>query len=422
METLTVLRCDPARQNQAADSLKLAIYQGAWVYPLGPEPMAVPPGLERLSSAPLPQAWPSGPGLVMSTGGSSGSRSLCLHPIANLDRSADSCGRWLAGIGLEPGATLVWNPLPLHHVSGLMPWWRVRRWGAEHSWLSPALMRQPERLLNHCRRHPFWRKRPMVLSLVPTQLRRLLSHPAGCAWLRAMDVIWVGGAALPADLADQACQAELCLAPCYGATETAAMVTALTPVAFLAGTGGCGSPLPGVHLRLVQDGALAVQCDRLAVARLDADGGLSTVAAADGWWRTGDAAEFSGSAPEIHLRILGRLDGAIQSGGVTVFPGELEERIRLLLRGTGLPIDAVLLLGVENVEWGERLVGLVRWTAGDGPIGGFDALRELVRDWPAAERPMDWIHCPDLQSSPAGKWERSRWQNWLASQQLGNQL
>ena len=105
-----------------------------------------------------------------------------------------------------------------------------------------------------------------------------------------------------------------------------------------------------------------------------------------------------------------------------MFPGELEERIRLLLRGTGLPIDAVLLLGVENVEWGERLVGLVRWTAGDGPIGGFDALRELVRDWPAAERPMDWIHCPDLQSSPAGKWERSRWQNWLASQQLGNQL
>ena len=107
----------------------------------------------------------------------------------------------------------------------------------------------------------------MLLSLVPTQLRRLLADPYGRSWLGEMAVIWVGGAALPTDLADQSRDLGIRLAPCYGATETAAMVTAQAPLDFLDGTGGCGRPLDGVRLRLNQQGALAVHCDRLAVAR-----------------------------------------------------------------------------------------------------------------------------------------------------------
>ena len=122
----------------------------------------------------------------------------------------------------------------------------------------------------------------MLLSLVPTQLRRLLAHPEGCSWLQAMDVIWVGGAALPLDLAALSRQAGLRLAPCYGATETAAMVTVQTPQAFLAGHRSCGQPLEGVRLRLDPDGALAVHCDRLAVARLDPAGGLQALVDAQG--------------------------------------------------------------------------------------------------------------------------------------------
>ena len=35
-----------------------------------------------------------------------------------------------------------------------------------------------------------------LLSLVPTQLHRLLADPAGVDWLRGFAVIWVGGAPL----------------------------------------------------------------------------------------------------------------------------------------------------------------------------------------------------------------------------------
>jgi len=95
--------------------------------------------------------------------------------------------------------------------------------------------------------------------LVPTQLARLLAHPDGVAFLQQLQLIWIGGAALPAPLAEQARVLQLPLAPCYGSTETAAMVAALPPERFLAGEPGCGDPLMDVELRLATDGALIVQ-------------------------------------------------------------------------------------------------------------------------------------------------------------------
>ena len=417
MGSLRILRCDPAQPGQTAAALEADLDDRVWVHLLGsaaqPEPQVLEPdGLN----------WPSGPGLVLSTGGSSGGRQLCLHPTSNLDRSAQACGMWLEKIGLEPASTLVWNPLPFQHVSGLMPWWRARLWSAAHAWIPPDLIKQPGLLLNQSLRHPGWKRRPMVLSLVPTQLRRLLADPAGRSWLAEMAVIWVGGAALPADLVNQSRDLGIRLAPCYGATETAAMVTAQAPREFLAGQGGCGRSLDGVRLQLNQQGALAVHCDRLAVARLDEAGGLCAVTDAQGWWHSADLAELEGSPTDPQLHLLGRLDGAIQSGGVTVFPAQLEQRLLTDARQQELPLDAVLLLGLANREWGERLVALIRWSSVEPPSDGFECLRRLVSNWPAPERPLHWVQCQELERSSAGKWERARWQQWLAAQHSDQQL
>ena len=411
-----VVQCDAEQPDEAAVSLELHLAGGSWVRLLDCEST---PERQLLHADDL--TWPSGPGLILSTGGSSGGRQLCLHPISNLDRSAHACGVWLDRLGLDPGSTLVWNPLPFQHVSGLMPWWRARQWGADHAWLTPALMKTPGLLLSHCQRHPGWCRCPMLLSLVPTQLRRLLADPNGCSFLAEMAVIWIGGAALPADLADQSRQAGLRLAPCYGATETAAMVTALSPADFLAGVCGCGRPLEGVRLRLNQQGALAVHCDRLAAARLDDSAALRAIPDRDGWWHSGDLAELEGSPTHPLLHVRGRLDGAILSGGVTVFPSQLEERLLMDAGRAGLQLDAVLLLGLADREWGERLVALVRWSSVEVPSAAFDGLRRLVSDWPAAERPLHWYPCPELERSSAGKWERARWKQWLLNQHSAQQ-
>ncbi|QNJ27454.1 O-succinylbenzoic acid--CoA ligase (OSB-CoA synthetase) [Synechococcus sp. SYN20] len=418
MSSLEQLRCDSQSPSTLAGSLLPALERGNWVRLLGPQDVLLE----------APKALPEGPGLVLSTGGSSGGRQLCLQPSMHLDRSAAATGRWLQALGLNASQVIVWNPLPFQHVSGLMPWWRAQQWNVAHVWLSPALMKSPQALLAESCHRSDWDSMPMVISLVPTQLGRLLADSAGVRWLQAMALIWVGGAALPDELAARARALGIKLAPCYGSTETAAMVVAQSPERFLNGEEGVGEPLDDIELRVEANGALAVRCRRLAIGRWkpDGDGSLaeqstepsvSPLTGVDGWWSSGDAARLKGSAETPQLTLLGRLDGAIHSGGVTVFPEQLEVRLMAAAREVGLPLKAVLLLGVHDPEWGERLVALVRWQDAAHLPGAADAfllrLKALTDRWLPAERPQRWHHCAELASTNAGKWERARWRAWL---------
>ena len=356
-------------------------------------------------AAPIAQL-PPGPGVVVRSGGSSGGSSYCAQPSLHLDRSAAATAHWLTGIGLDPAATLLLNPLPLAHVSGLMPWWRARCWGAGHQQLAPGLMKTPTELLAFCRSMPAWGIKPVLLSLVPTQLARLLADPDGVAFLQQLELIWIGGAALPSPVEEQARALRLPLAPCYGSTETAAMVAAMPPDRFLAGEPGCGDPLVDVELRLAADGALEVRTDRLALGRWSADqpDRFEQLKDADGWWRSGDRASFTPG-----LQIMGRMDGAIHSGGETVFPEQLEQRLMAAAQAVSVPVSAVLLLGVDDSEWGQRLVALV----GSADAAVLPRLMALTRSWSPAETPRRWVLCPALAPSVLGKWQRQRWRNWL---------
>lgn len=360
---------------------------------------------------PLEAHW--GPGVVLGSGGSSGGRRWCLQPLAHLQASAAATGRWLAALGIDPAACLHLNPLPLHHVSGLLPWVRAQQWGASHHRLDPAWMRDPLLLAAAAPLDP---ARPALLSLVPTQLQRLLAAPEGLAWLQRLAVIWVGGAPLPYALAEQARRGGLRLAPCYGATETAAMVSAQAPDRFLAGEAGCGLPLDDVTLRLASGtGAIEVRTARLSPGWLE-QGVLRSLdgctIGGDGWWRSGDAGQLTAAG----LQVCGRLDGAIHSGGETVFPERLEQRLLAQAEAAGLPLRASLLLPLEDPHWGQRLVALVR---GEGEPPWPELLPHLQRlcgAWAPAERPVCWLHCPELAPTALGKWQRSRWRVWMQQQ------
>jgi O-succinylbenzoic acid--CoA ligase len=350
-----------------------------------------------------------GAGVVVGSGGSAGGRHWCLQPLAHLQASAEASAAWLVSLGLEPSACLHLDPLPLHHVSGLLPLVRARHWGGEWRGLAPALLRRPDELPQAC---PLPRDRPVLLSLVPTQLARLMASPAGTAWLAGCAVIWVGGAGLPAPLAAAARRAHLPLAPCYGATETAAMVCALPPQRFLEGAAGCGQPLADVALRLDGvTGAVEVRCGRLSPGQLVAGQLRPLPLQPGGWWRSGDAGRLGSEG----LEVLGRLDGALHSGGETVFPERLEERLQEQADGAGAGLEALLLLARPDSEWGEHLVALVRPRQGGDGAALLGVLRALTAAWPPAERPRHWHLCPSLAPTAAGKWERGRWQRWLDS-------
>ena len=388
---------------------------------------------------------PWGAAVVLGSGGSSGGRRWCVQPLTHLQASAAATASWLRAQGLDPAACLHLDPLPLHHVSGLLPLVRCRRWGAELRCLPPEWLRDPSLLAAAC---PLPPEQPVLVSLVPTQLGRLMASPQGLAWLRGCRVIWVGGAALSAPLAAQARQEGLRLAPCYGATETAAMVAALAPERFLAGEAGCGFALAdgelrlapvapvarehsqelaggaaaperrldlpakaALHLSLKQEApaALEVRTARLSPGWLEAGRLCPLPRDREGWWRSGDAARLEGG----RLTVLGRLDGALQSGGETVFPELLEGRLLAAAVTAALPLEAVLLLGLPDAEWGERLVALVRPAPEADGAALIRALEQITARWWPAERPRHWQLCPSLIASAAGKWERGRWRRWL---------
>ncbi len=385
-------------------SLAVPQEQGELAAALGPQPAA--------ALAALQQRW--GAGVLVGSGGSSGRRRWCLQPLTHLQASASATALWLQQQGLDPATCLHLNPLPLHHVSGLMPLLRAHAWGCDQRLLAPELLRDPAALAAAL---PLTADRPVLLSLVPTQLQRLMAGPEGLAWLRQLAVIWVGGAPLPPALAARARQKRLRLAPCYGATETAAMVCAQPPQRFLAGAAGCGPPLADVQLRLEPgSGAVTLQTARLSPGWLE-DGRLQPLdRSADGWWRSGDAGRLTPDG----LAILGRLDGAIHSGGETVFPEQLEQRLRQQAAAAGLPLQQVLLLPAADAEWGQRLVALLRPEAGADGQALIAALQPLVRAWPPAARPRCWQLCPELAPTALGKWQRDRWQRWWLALEAGH--
>jgi malonyl-CoA/methylmalonyl-CoA synthetase len=81
---------------------------------------------------------------------------------------------------------------------------------------------------------------------------------------------------------------------------------------------------------------------------------------ADGWFRTGDLGEWipDGEA-KGYLRLVGRAKDMIISGGLNVYPKEIEERIDAL---PGIVESAVI--GVPDPDFGEVVTAVVVAAAG----------------------------------------------------------
>ena len=146
------------------------------------------------------------------------------------------------------------------------------------------------------------------------------------------------------------------------------------------------------------------------------DRGIKALVDDEGWWRSGDVAQLETRKSRDQLILKGRLDGAIQSGGETVFPDQLESRLVKAAALAGLPIEKVFFLPVEDPEWGQRLAALIR-LRNESSVESWENMvnrfQDLVRNWLPAERPISWHLCQILEPNEAGKWERKRWMNWL---------
>jgi long-chain acyl-CoA synthetase len=109
----------------------------------------------------------------------------------------------------------------------------------------------------------------------------------------------------------------------YGLTETTAASTVNTPGMTKIGT--VGRPLPGVSVRIAEDGEVLVKGGQVFVGYFN-NSDATADALRDGWFSTGDLGELDNDGC---LRITGRKKEIIvTAGGKNVAPAVLEDRLR----------------------------------------------------------------------------------------------
>jgi o-succinylbenzoate---CoA ligase len=223
--------------------------------------------------------------------------------------------------------------LPPWHVSGLMARVRCAATGGRYvgcDWKSLSAGARPE---------PSGRG-DWVLSLVPTQLQRLLTSMDATEWLRRFRVVLIGGGPMWTELADTAAKARVPLALSYGMTETAAMVTAQRTDEFAAGDRSAGAVLPHASLR--------IDCGRICIAGESLFRGYFPELSGQQEFVTDDLGRIDERG---RLHVLGRRDAVIITGGKKVQPAEVEAT----LRASG-EFEDVAVIGIPDDKWGELVI------------------------------------------------------------------
>ena len=186
------------------------------------------------------------------------------------------------------------------------------------------------------------------ISLVPTQLQRLLENPALATWLSRFQTVLLGGAPAWPELLEQARRYGIRLAPTYGMTETASQIVTLKPDDFLGGTVSCGQVLPhakvtirsptGQLLGVNQIGNITIKADSLAL------GYYPELFTNRDNFQLDDLGFFDNQG---YLNVVGRSSNKIITGGENVFPSEVEAAIR----ATQL-VNDVCVIAIPDQHWG----------------------------------------------------------------------
>jgi malonyl-CoA/methylmalonyl-CoA synthetase len=327
-------------------------------------------------SAALDAAAPGDPALIGYTSGTTGTPKGAVLSHANLLASSESvrlAWRWTADDRLVLA-------LPLFHIHGL----GVGLHGTLLAGASAVLLPRfdPGAVLDATAAHG-----ATLFFGVPTMYARLADSPR-LAGLGRLRLCVSGSAPLPPAVFERlAAGSGQRVLERYGMTETGMNVS--NPYDGERRPGTVGFPLPGVELRLARargtegvpptTAARAARVGEIELRGPNVFGGYwgrpeETAAAftADGWFRTGDIGEHDAAG---YLRLVGRARELIITGGLNVYPREVEDVLR-----EHPAVADVAVAGVPDAEWGEVVTAWVvpaRSTAppADAELLGFAAER-----------------------------------------------
>ncbi len=232
--------------------------------------------------------------------------------------------------------------------------------------------------------------RATVFMGVPTYYTRLLAHPdfnrAACRNIR---LFTCGSAPLLAQTFEEfRVRSGYAILERYGMTETG--MNTSNPLEGERRPGTVGPPLPGVSVRIVNDrdenllpgetGQLLVKGDNVFKGYWRLPEKTAAEFTADGWFRTGDLARMD---VDGYVSIVGRAKDLIISGGLNIYPKEIEGWLDKL---EGVLESAVI--GVPHPDFGEAVVAVLVAKPGAAPTESaiIDALKAQIAGFKIPKR------------------------------------
>ncbi len=324
------------------------------------------------------------PATILFTSGSSGAPKPAVHSFGNHHASAHASNR---NIPLAPGDRWLLS-LPLYHVGGIGVIFRC--------WLGGAAVALPtpgEDMTDTLRRHTVTH-----VSLVGTQLHRMLREDRAAKTLIGMRAILLGGGAIGEGLVREAEANNLRIHTSYGMTETSSQIVCTRPGDTSAHLKTSGRPLTEGTVAISSEGEILVRGQTLFLGYLDGESVIRQ-SNPEGWFATGDLGAMDDDG---YLRVTGRRDNLIVSGGENIQPEEVEAALANI-EG----VAEAMVVPVAEEEFGQRPVAFVRMDE-DAPSIPDERLRaELARTLPRFKIPVTFHPWPEDSAQPGFKPSRA---------------
>ncbi|MEH1839607.1 MAG: 2-succinylbenzoate--CoA ligase [Nostoc sp.] len=342
------------------------------------------------------------PLIMIPTGGSSGQIKFAIHTWETLIASVQGFTEYFQLKRVNSFCVL-----PLYHVSGLMQFMRSFTTGGQLAIL-PFKAVEAGQIFNI-------KQSEFLISLVPTQLQRLLQNSKLTEWLSQFNTVLLGGAPAWNELLEKARFHRIRLAPTYGMTETASQIATLKPDDFLGGKISSGQILPhakvtirnqqGEILTSNQIGNITIQAQSLALGYYP----ITKENQAD--FQVDDLGFLD---EQGHLNILGRNSDKIITGGENIYPAEIESAIQ----STQLVAD-ICVIGIPDKHWGQALTAIY---IPKKPNTSALKIQTLLKDKLSKFKiPKYWIPQENLPRNSQGKINRQQLQQ-LAREFLQNPI
>jgi O-succinylbenzoic acid--CoA ligase len=340
------------------------------------------------------------PCIMIPTGGSSGQIKFAIHTWETLIASVQGFTEYFQ---LEQVNSFC--VLPLYHVSGLMQFMRSFITSGKLAILPFKSLEQGQ----------IYQVDPtdFFISLVPTQLQRLLENTELTAWLCQFKTVLLGGAPAGNELLEKARYHSIRLAPTYGMTETASQIATLKPNDFLNGKVNSGKILPHAQVKICNQQGQMLQANQIGNITIKALslclGYYPNMWSNQKYLQVDDIGFLD---EQGYLNIVGRNSDKIITGGENIYPIEIESAIR----ATQMVAD-VCVIGIPDKQWGQALTAIYIPKNADTSVDKIKTILSLQLS--RFKIPKHWISIDNLPRNAQGKVNRQELQQ-IAALKIGN--